>query len=162
MLFVVYVQGGRERQVLEQLRSKGITAYCPRRISAERRRGEWIYAERIIFGGYIFVDADAISAELWHKLKSCSGVIRLLSNSALSATEDEYIRALCNKGCCIGVSRGYVSDGTLHITDGFLRQFEHRIIKYNRRGKRATADLTMYGKHYKVILTVEIDPPAPA
>lgn len=57
------------------------------------------------------------------------------------------------------MSRGYVAGGALHITDGFLRRFEHRIIRYNKRGKRATADVTIYGRHYEITLGCEFDVP---
>lgn len=163
MLYVVYVQGVHALNVLEQLRLKNITAYCPRQLYAERKRGEWQYIERIIFGGYVFVDIPVLTAEFWHEIKSCTGVIRFVSCNPLPNGEDEYIRCLCNSGECIELSRGYIIDNELHITDGFLKQYEHRIIKFNRRGKRATADVTMYGKHYRVVFSIEYDnPPANA
>ena len=74
-----------------------------------------------------------------------------------SQTEEEYIRFLCNDGHALGISRGYVSGGALHIMDGFLKRFQHKIIRFNRRGKRAVADVTIYGRHYEVILGCEIE-----
>lgn len=56
MLYVLFVQSGRELQIIEELRCKKITAYCPRQLKAERRRGNWQYVERIIFTGYVFID----------------------------------------------------------------------------------------------------------
>ena len=52
--------------------------------------------------------------------------------------------------------------GRNHITikaslDGFLKRFQHKIIRFNRRGKRAVADVTIYGRHYEVILGCEIE-----
>lgn len=162
MLYVVYCRFGCELTFIEQLRLKGIKAYCPRQLSEERHGGEWQRVERMLFSGYVFVEKDGISAEDWHVIAACHGFVRFLSLCSLSPTEDEYIRALCNEDECIDVSRGYITDGTLHITEGFLKKLEHKIIKYNRRGRRATADVTMYGKHYKVVLSVIIEPPAKA
>ena len=163
MLYVAYVQGGRELTFMEQLKRIGIKAYCPRQMAAERHRGEWIYVERIIFGCYVFVEAEEITPEFWLRVHSCTGFIRFLSRCSLAPTEEEYIRLLCNNGDCIEVSRGYISNGMLHITDGFLQKLEHRIIRFNRRGKRASADVTMYGEHYKVVFSVEFDnPPVPS
>lgn len=159
MLFVIYVRGGSEISVLEQLRRKGYAAYCPRRLCDERRRGEWQTTERIIFTGYLFIDAEVITAEDWHRIASCDGFIKFVSMTALSATEDEYIRALCADGECIGVSRGYIKCGALHITEGFAKKFEHKIVKFNRRGRRATADITICGQHRKVIFSVIFDDP---
>ncbi len=159
MLFVIYVRGGTEISMLEQLRRKGYTAYCPRRLCEERKHGEWQTVERIIFGGYIFIDAELVTAEDWHRIASCDGFIKFVSGVALSPTEDEYIRALCADGECIDVSHGYISGGTLHITSGSAKKFEHKIIRYNRRGRRATADVTIHGQHRKVIFSVIFDAP---
>ena len=161
MLYVVYVCGGYELHVVEELRQKGIFAYCPRQLCTERRRGEWRYVERNIFSGYVFVEILELTAEAWHKIMDCTGTVRILSSRPLPPDEDAYITRLCNSGYCISVSRGYVSGGVLHITSGFVKQFEHRIIKFNRRGKRAAADVTIYGKHHRIIFSVEFDnPPA--
>lgn len=159
MLYVAHVRGGYELRVVEELRQKGITAYCPRQLCAERRRGEWRHVERQIFSGYVFVEILELTAESWHKIMNCVGAVRILSSRPLPPDEDAYITRLCNSGYCIGVSRGYVSDGVLHITSGFVKRFEHSIIKFNRRGKRAAADVTIYGKHHKIIFSVEFDDP---
>lgn len=163
MLYVLFVQSGRELQIIEELRRKKITAYCPRQLKAERRRSDWRYVERIIFTGYVFVDVPEFQPWVWHSVMKCSGAIRVASELPLPPDEDDYIRRLCNDGDCIGISRGYVSDDTLHITDGFLKNLEHEIVKFNRRGKRASADVTIYGEKHRIVFSVEFDaPPANA
>ena len=159
MLYVLYARGGYELEILEQLRRKNIPAYCPRQLKAERRRGAWQYVERIFFPGYIFIDVPAITATLWHKVMKCAGSLRFVSMCSLPSDEEDYIRRLCNNGDCIDISRGYVSEGKLHITSGFLKEFEHEIVKYNRRGKRAAADVTIYGEKHRIVFSVEYDPP---
>lgn len=162
-MYVVQVRGGCEVSFIEQLRRKAVNAYCPRQLHEERHRGKWERVERNLFGGYVFIEADSIFAQDWHRIAACEGFMRFVSLCPLAPSEDEYIRALCNSGECIGVSRGYIREGALHITDGFVKKFEHRIIKFNRRGRRATADVTMYGEHYRVVFSVIFDePPASA
>ena len=151
MLYVVHVRGGYELRIVEELRQRGIAAYSPRQLCAERRRGEWRYVERNIFSGYVFVEIPELTAEAWHKIMDCAGTVRILSRRPLPPDEDAYITRLCNSGYCISVSRGYILDGVLHV--------EHSIIKFNRRGKRAAADVTIYGKHHKIIFSVEFDEP---
>lgn len=163
MLYVLFVQSGRELTIIEELRRKKITAYCPRQLNAERRRGDWQYAERIVFTGYVFIDVPDLQPQVWHSVMKCVGAIRFVSELPLPPDEDDYIRRLCNDGDCIGVSRGYVLNDTLHITDGFLKNFDYNIVKFNRRGKRASADVTIYGKKHKIVFSVEFDaPPAKA
>lgn len=159
-MYVIYCQSGKEMTVVRQLADKGITAYAPRRKVLERRIRIWVQREILLFSGYVFLDVPVLDPEVWQTVKNCCGTVRILSRSQLSPTEEEYISFLCNGGHALGISRGYISDGALHITDGFLRKFEHKIIRYNRRGKRATADITIYGKHYEVTLGCEIEPPA--
>ena len=118
-MYVLYVRGGSELTVVEELRRKNITAYCPRQIKAERRRGQWQYAERIIFTGYVFVDIPELTAKLWHIVMKCS----------------------------------------LHITDGFMTNLDHEIVKFNRRGRRASADVTLYGEKHRIVFSVEFDDP---
>lgn len=158
-MYVIYCQCGRESYVVEQLHRKGVIAYSPRQLVEERKRGQWLRRERVLFDGYVFLDSGELPPSLYYTVKKCSGVIRFVSQAQLSDTEEEYIRAICNSGECIGVSRGYIKNGILHITQGFLKALEHKIIRFNRRGRRATADVTMYGEHYKVTFTVEFDDP---
>lgn len=163
MLYVLYVRGGKESQVVEELRQKNITVYCPRQLKAERRCGNWQYVERIIFTGYVFVDIPELKPRVWHNVMDNGSAKRFVSEFPLPPNEEDYIRRLCNDGDCIGISRGYVSEGVLHITSGFLRNIEHEIVKFNRRGKRATADVTIYGEKHRINFSVEFDaPPAKA
>lgn len=155
-MYVIYCQSGKELSVVRQLAEKNITAYAPRRLVQERRRRIWVKREILLFSGYVFLDAE-LNPEIWQAVKFCYGTVKILSRSQLSRTEEEYIRFLCNGGRPLGISRGYVSGGVLHITDGFLKHFEHKIIRFNRRGKRAMADVTIYGRHYEVILGCEIE-----
>lgn len=158
-MYVLYVQSGMELRIVGELRRKSITAYCPRQIKAERRRGNWQYVERIIFTGYVFVDVPGLTAKLWHIIMKCMGAIRFVSLCALPEDEDGFIRSLCNDGDSIDISRGYISGGTLHITSGFLTNLEHEIVKFNRRGKRVTADVAIYGEKHRVVFSIELDAP---
>lgn len=159
MLYVLFAQSGYELRLVEELRRKNIRAYCPRQLKAERRRGDWQYVEHLIFPGYVFVDIPRLRPWVWHSVMNCNGTIRFLSELPLPPDEDDYIRRLCNDGDCIGISRGYVLDNVLRITDGFLRDLNHEIVKFNRRGKRAWADVTIYGEKHRIVFSVEFDPP---
>ena len=163
-MYVIYCQSGKEMSVVRQLADKGLTAYAPRRLVPERRRRVWIRREVLLFSGYVFLDCRDLTPEIWQAVKFCCGTLRILSRSQLSPTEEEYIRFLCNGGRALEISRGYISGSALHITDGFLRHFEHKIIRYNKRGKRVVADITIYGRHYEIILGCEFEsqPVAPS
>lgn len=157
-MYVIHCSSGKEMSVVRQLAEKNIRAYAPRRLVMERHFGRWVRREIFLFSGYVFLDEE-LTPDTWQAVKACYGTLRILSRSQLSQTEEEYIRFLCNDGHALGISRGYVSGDALHITDGFLRRFEHKIIRYNKRGKRATADVTIYGRHYEITLGCEFDVP---
>ena len=158
-MFVIYVQSGRELEVVAQLAEKGITAYAPRKIVTERCGTLWYNKAYIIFDCYVFIDAADLTPALLSAVKSTYGAVRFVSSSQLSPTEEEYIRLLCVSGKPAGISRGYVKCGALHITEGFLKDIEHKITRFHRRGRRATAEFTLYGERYKVTFAVEFDPP---
>ena len=123
-MYVIYCQSGKEMAVVRQLAEKNITAYAPRRLVQERHRRRWVQREVLLFSGYVFLDAE-LTPDIWQAVKFCYGTLRILSRSQLSQTEEEYIRFLCNDGHALGISRGYVSGGALHIMDGFLKRFQH-------------------------------------
>lgn len=157
-MFVIYVQTRREDEVLYCLRKAGYTAYVPKRILKQRKNGIYYSIPQILFTGYIFIDAEKITADDYYKIRNIKGVGNFLSRTVhLSPTEEEYIKGLCNNGKEIGISKGILIDGSLRITEGFLKQYEHNIVKYSRRQHRATVELTLYGKPHRIVCGIDIE-----
>lgn len=157
-MFVIYVQTGREDEVVYCLRKNGYTAYVPKRILKQRKNGIYYNIPQILFTGYIFIDAGKITADDYYKIHSINGVGNFLSRTVpLSPTEEEYIKGLCNNGEVIGISKGVLVNGSLRITEGFLKQYEHRIVKYSRRQHRATVELTLYGETHRIVCGIDIE-----
>lgn len=157
-MFVIYVQTGREDEVLYQLRQLGYIAYVPKRILKQRRKGVYYQVPQILFTGYVFINHTRILIEDYYKIRSINGVVNFLSYSfPLSETEAEYIKGLCNGGKEIGISKGILIDSSLRITEGFLKQYEHKIVKYSRRQHRATVELTLYGKPHRIVCGIDIE-----
>ena len=75
----------------------------------------------------------------------------------LQTTEEEYIRRICNDGADIDISKGYIENGVLKIKSGFLKQLEHKIVRYSKRQHRATVEVTLHGVPHKVVCGVDID-----
>lgn len=157
-MFVIYVQTGREDEVLYCLRKTGYTAYVPKRILKQRKKGIYYSIPQILFTGYIFIDAEEITADDYYKIRSINGVGNFLSKTIpLSEAEEKYIKELCNNGKAIGISKGVLENGQLRITEGFLQQHEYRIVKYSRRQHRATVELTLYGKPHRIVCGIDIE-----
>lgn len=157
-MFVIYVQTGREDEVLYRLRRLGYSAYVPKRVLKQRRKGVCYQIPQILFTGYVFINRDRILTEDYYKIRSIDGVVNFLSYSfPLSEAEEKYIEGLCNGGEEIGISKGVLADGKLRITEGFLKQYEHKIVEYSRRQHRAIVELTLYGKPHRIVCGIDIE-----
>ena len=157
-MYVLYVMGGKEMEIVKALKLRGYTAYAPRKLLKQRKNGYYYHVPQILFPGYVFLQRDKITAEDYYMICKIDGVGNFLSRSIpLSATEEEYIKDLCNNGRDIGISKGILQNGTLKITEGFLKRYEHKIIRYSRRQHRATVELTIYGKPYRIVCGVDIE-----
>lgn len=156
-MFVIYVQAGREDEVLRRLRQLGYTAFVPKRILKQRRKGVYYQIQQILFTSYVFLDSQEITAEDYYKIRLVNGVGNFLNRTIpLSEAEEEYIRNLCE---CeeSGISKGFITDGKLIVTEGFLKRYENMILKYSRRQHRATVELTLYGKPHYIVCGIDIE-----
>ena len=61
MIYVIYVQSGREHDVVATLRDKNINAYAPAHDLLERKGGVWRMVRRMIFPTYVFVNSEGIT-----------------------------------------------------------------------------------------------------
>ena len=156
-MFVIYVQTGREDEVLYRLIKSGYAAYVPKRILKQRKNGIYYSIPQILFTGYVFINAEKITADDYYKIRSISGVGNFLNRTIpLPEAEEKYIKDLCS-GEETGISKGFITDGKLIVTEGFLKRYENRIVKYSRRQHRATVELTLYGKPHRMVYGIDIE-----
>lgn len=158
MIYVLTVRGGAELETAELIRSKGYEAYVPRIMKRYRRKKDVVFTAEPMFPGYMFVYLNRkLTAEDYYSIKNLRAVSRFLSTETyLPASESEYIEVLCREGTPIGISKGYVENGTLHITEGWLTKFQHRIIRWSVRQHKAVVEFNIYGVPHKITSTVDI------
>lgn len=159
MIYVLYVQTGKETDILRELKRREISAVVPREWLLIRKSGMWSKKIKHLFPGYVFVDID-YSPEMFHKIKPISGVIRFLGNpTPLPAREENTIRWLGNNGDVIEQSYALVdSSGKLIGFEGFLSGAEDRIRYISLRQKKAAVEVTFDGRVHKATLAVEKKP----
>ncbi len=159
MIYVITVIGGRELDIAATLRKTGYEAYVPRMLKRYRKGKELQYIAEVMFNGYVFINIPyGLNPEDYYKIKNINAVGNFLSrNICLSDTESEYIKNLCNKGEIIGVSKGILDNGFLKITDGWLKNLEHKIVSWSVRQHKATVEITIYGKPHKVVCSIDIE-----
>ena len=159
MIYVVTTISGKELEAAAHIRRAGYEAYVPRAMRRVRRGKECYYTAEVMFDSYVFISLPyELTAVDYYRIRSVKLVGNFLSRSAgLSDEEAEYIRTMCNNGQNIGVSVGYVKGGVLHITSGWLKQFEDKIVRWSVRQHKATVELTLHGEPHRVTCTVDIE-----
>ncbi len=146
MIYVIYVQSGSETAVMYSMRELGYTAYVPRELYKYRKNG------------YIFFQTDRLTADDYYTIRKIHGVGNFVSKTTcLSCTEEEYIIGLCRNPYILKVSKGHIENGVLKIDSGYLKRYEHKIVKFSRRQHKAVIEITLYGESHRITCAVDID-----
>ena len=142
---------------MKSIESLGYTAYVPREERQIRKHGKWHSQINMIFAGYVFIDTDFITDNLYYQLRKIDGFIRVLGEpSPLSATESEQIRWLCNNGQIITPSHYIIDENKkIKFLDGVVIDLQHLIVDIKLRQKRVKLRITVEGKSFLVTLPVE-------
>ena len=157
MIYVLYVHTGQEQTVMYALADKGYKAYIPRELYVYRKGGKWHEEIKPLFDSYVFLEIPAFSDEAYYDIKTVPGVGKFLSRSMwLSATEEEYIKGLCKNKEILKVSKGHIENGYLKIDSGYLKDYEHKIVKFSKRQHKAVIELTLYGEPHRITCAVDI------
>lgn len=154
-LYVLHVQTGNELKIHRELRRQKLEAYVPEENALLRKDGKWQEVRRILMPGYVFISLE-LSAQLYYKVRAVPGVIRFLGSppEPVSEQEQQHMEWLLNDGEVIEPSEGIIKNGRVVITSGKLAGMEGQILHFNRRQKRATALVSIFGKRHEVTLSV--------
>ena len=156
MIYVLQVQSGKELYIRSELERKNITAYVPRELLLIRKGGLWSKMTKLLFPGYVFADIE-YTAKVFHEIKPISGVIGFLGEpSPLPRNEAEMILWLANNGEIIEPSTAVTDENDEIIGfKGFLNSCEDRIIKINRRQKKASVSVNFDGKSHNANISFD-------
>jgi transcriptional antiterminator NusG len=103
-----------------------------------------------LFLGYLFIDTDAEPVEFYSSTQEVrpylTKIIRVLRQDLsfeilLKPEEKQCLDALLNKERCLKVSKGYIEDSELHITEGPLKGKENIIRKIDRHKRKALIEI---------------------
>lgn len=161
-MYVIQVMTGKEDAIAGKLREQGIRALVPKENRLIRSGGAWTHREYVLFTSYVFLDM-IYTADSYYKVKNIPGVIHFLgdsrSPSKLSYLEAEWIALLTGKDNTPiepTVARAK-EDGSIEIVSGVLEKFENRIIKFDRRNRKAVIEITVCNEKKEVQLSVELE-----
>ena len=161
MWYVIQVKTGEESGIARRLKNQAIRAEVPIENRPIRSGGAWTKKEYILFPGYVFLDMD-FTARNYYRVKEVPGVIRFLGDSkapsTLSYLEAEWIRILSGNGEPLEPTL-VREDGSGGITviSGVLKQLENRVLKWDKRSRKATFEITICGEARQVQLGIEVE-----
>ena len=153
--FVIHLKTRSEEEFISRAESmlddREVRFIWLRRSLRIRKRGEWIETLAPIFPGYLFVEAQEISPELFLKVKRIPGFFRFLQSNEnivpISRDDKELLTYLLSFGQVVRKSVVYFDkNNKIRVVSGPLKQLEGQIIKVDRRKGRAKVRLDMF-KH---------------
>lgn len=124
------------RQIPKEILGEIFTFTCER---MRRYEGSWHTETIEMFPGYVFIETGNIAA-LSEWLKRCAFPKGAAEGSGLRQVEpgeEELLKKLCGRQHHLGMSRGYIRDGTPYIVQGPLVGMERRIRKIDRHKRIA-------------------------
>jgi len=138
--------------------------YFPQRKLDIRRKGKIKTSMSAVFPGYIFVEAscdEEIIACQW-EFRRTEGFYRFLrSNQEITPLADRDLELVLhfinNTGAIAGRSRVYFDENSrIIVVEGPLMGLEGRIIKVDRRKRRAKIMLDLYNDSFSIDLAFEV------
>jgi len=137
--------------------------HFPRRRIDIRRRGVIQQSTAAVFPGYIFIEAEMedILAHQW-TFRQTKGFYRFLaSNQNISPLADRDLELVLHfvkkAGPVAGISRVYFNENSrIVVTEGPLMGLEGRIIKVDKRKKRAKVKMNLYDDSFAIDLAFEV------
>jgi transcriptional antiterminator NusG len=141
----------------------GLSLHFPRRSINIRRKGVLVPSTAAIFPGYVFIEAEQedIVSHQW-KFRRTDGFYRFLkSNQNIRPLADRDLELVLHfvkkAGPIAGISRVYFNENArIVVVDGPLMGLEGRIIKVDKRKKRAKVKLDLYDDSFAIDLAFEV------
>lgn len=162
MWYVIQVMTGKEGDIAGKLKEQGIRALVPKENRLIRTGGSWTQREYILFAGYVFLSMN-YNADNYYKVKGIPGVIKFLGDSRnpsrLSHLEAEWITLLtgADNAPIEPTTVKVQEDGTFKVVKGVLEKFENRIVKYDKRSRKAIFEITICNEKKEVQLSIVLE-----
>jgi transcriptional antiterminator NusG len=143
---------------LEQVKAR---FFFPKRRLLIRRQGKRKEELKPTFPGYIFLEAEAISPELYRTLKRIKGFQRFLKSNqditALSGQDLDIITKFLAFGPVAEISKVYFDENDrIVVTDGPMQGLEGSIVKVDKRKKRVKVRVDFSYQSFMVDLGIEV------
>ncbi|WP_028992407.1 antiterminator LoaP [Thermoanaerobacter thermocopriae] len=160
--YVIFTRGGFENKVKDIIQNcfkEEVKLLVPKRKIIERVKGQPVEKIKLLFPGYVFVNAE-MSDELYYKMSEVlkMGVFLKEGKRPAFVREEEMkiILSLIKNSDLIDVSKGIMEGERVKIIEGPLKGYEGLIKKIDKRKKRAKVMLSIAGELKSVDLAIEV------
>ena len=140
-----------------------IDIYFPKRTLAVRRKGTTVQTTPAVFPGYIFLETDKDTLNEYHwEFRRAKGFFRFLKSNQnicpLSGRDLETVLHFIKRtGPLAGISQVYFDENArIVVVDGPLAGLEGKIVKVDKRKKRAKIKLDLYDDSFTIDLGFEL------
>ncbi len=163
--YVVSVQPSTEQTFLTLARNavpaQQASFYFPQRSLTIRQRGKRREVLAPVFAGYIFLQTDQISENLYRTIKRLPGFYRFLeSNTSIRPLRGEDLRLISHFsrfGEVIGKSTVKLDEKSrIRVMSGPLEGLEGLIVKIDKRKQRAKVKLDLYNESFLIDFGFEL------
>lgn len=163
--YVIYVRGGKEQEVVQQLTKIGWNAFCPRMEVLYRKQSHTYLATKLMFPNYVFVKSDdsfqefhAKFVEMKHKIKGIVKEMKYDNEGTSPLFEDEiaFLEQILDDTYVMRHSIGDIHDGKTYIYSGSLQGLEQYIKKIDRHKRRALLEISLHKEVKQLYVSLEI------
>ncbi len=157
--FVLQIVTRREEKFLKLGRSRleglPLRLLWPRRNLRIRRQGDWHISQAPIFSGYVFMDTERVTPEIYWAIRRIPGFIRFLKDNEHIEPVGGRDRQLLLHFLSFGevVDRSVVvfdENNRIRVLSGPLKGLEGSILKVDRRKGRAKVRLDLYQEFFEI------------
>ncbi|MBT3274496.1 MAG: antiterminator LoaP [Spirochaetales bacterium] len=170
--YVIQVKTGGEEKFLKLARQvidnpelqNPIDLVWPRRRLKIRRKGKTADALAPIFPGYVFLESESIEPIVFWGLRRTPGFFRFLKSNhsiePLSGKDREMLLHFLSFGEIVEKSTVIFDENErIRVREGALKGMEGRIIKVDKRKRRAKISLSLYDDSFQIDFGFEVIEP---
>ncbi len=166
--YALQVKTGKELAFLERFQKQAdlsdmqnTRVYFPRRMLYIRKKGVRKKSVEAVFPGYVFLEIDQLSTDMYWILRKIPGFYRFLPDSRIPQPLIErdlsLLRHFLSFGEITVPSKAYFDENDrICILEGPLKGLEGKIVKVDKRKGRAKILLDMYSQTFPIDFAFEV------
>jgi len=165
LYYVVQIKTGFEskymRLLAPWLEQRDERLLWPRRTLRIRKKGRYRDAQVSVFPGYLFLETEKLTEEIYWVLRRTNGFLQFLPENQraepLTGDDERLLRHFLSFGEVLEKSRVYFDENKrIRVVHGALKGLEGKIVKVDRRKRRARVALQLYEDSFLIDFGFEL------